>query len=102
MSKVITAVGVIAGVVIAIIKWFQKQDKQTKDIEDLRQLHVDDMKKANDRETQELAAIRSELCVLSFAMLAALDGLKQQGCNGNVTKAYDELEKHLNQKAHKQ
>ena len=101
-SKLITAIGVIAGVVIAVIKWFQKQDKQTKDIEDLKQLHLSDMKNASEREAKELGAIKDELCVLSYAMLASLDGLKQQGCNGNVTKAYDMLEKHLNQRAHDQ
>ena len=38
----------------------------------------------------------------SKTMLASLDGLMQLHCNGNVTKAHDRLEKHLNQQAHGQ
>lgn len=89
IGKIIGALGVIAGVVIAVIKWFQKQEKQTSDIAELRETH-----------TSDIGLIQDELCVLTFGVLATLDGLKQQGCNGNVTKAYEMLEKHLNKKAH--
>ena len=89
IGKIIGALGVIAGVVIAVIKWFQKQEKQTSDIAELRSTHASDIE-----------LIQDELCVLTFGVLATLDGLKQQGCNGNVTKAYEMLEKHLNKKAH--
>lgn len=44
--------------------------------------------------------IRSELCLLTYAMLGALDGLKQLGCNGKVTDARTRIDKHLNQSAH--
>ena len=68
-----------------------KQNKNPKKIEDLQTQHNKDIKELKD-----------ELCVLSYAMLAALDGLMQLKCNGNVTKAHDRLEKHLNQQAHDQ
>lgn len=74
-----------------VVKWFQKQEKQTTDIEALRKKQADDNK-----------ALQDELCLISYAMLACLDGLKQQGCNGAVTAAHDKLEKHLNQRAHDQ
>ena len=70
----------------AVIKWFQKQEKQTVDIEEL----------------QDLKELRDEQCLISYAMLACLDGLKQLNCNGAVTEAHNKLEKHLNQKAHRQ
>ena len=89
LAKVLGALGTIVTILYAVIKWFQRQERQSVDIEDLHKLHSSDMKKVQD-----------ELCVLSYAMLAALDGLKQLHCNGNVTKAYEALEKHLNQKAH--
>ena len=89
LAKVLGALGTIATILYAIIKWFQRQERQSVDIEDLHKLHSSDMK-----------SVQAELCVLSYAMLAALDGLKQLHCNGNVTKAYEALEKHLNQKAH--
>lgn len=74
-----------------VIKWFQKQEKQTTDIEALRKKEAEDIKEMQD-----------ELCLISYAMLACLDGLKQQGCNGAVTEAHNKLEKHLNQRAHDQ
>ena len=60
------------------------------------------MEELRQNETEELQAVKDELCVISFALLAALDGLKQRGANGNVTKAHNELEKHLNKQAHGQ
>ena len=89
IGKIIGAVGVIAGVVFAFVKWILKQDKQSKDIKDLRENHDEDLKD-----------IQEELCVLNYAVLAALDALKQQGYNGGVTDARDKLEKHINNKAH--
>lgn len=89
LAKVLGALGTIVTILYAVIKWFQRQERQSVDIEDLHKLHSSDMKKVQD-----------ELCVLSYAMLAALDGLQQLHCNGNVTKAHKALEKHLNQKAH--
>lgn len=74
-----------------VVKWFQKQEKQTIDIETLRKKQLDDIKEMQD-----------ELCLISYALLACLDGLKQQGCNGAVTDAHNKLEKHLNQRAHDQ
>ena len=90
-SKIIGAVGVIAGVVFAFVKWVLKQDKQSADIKELQEHHDSDL-----REVQE------ELCVVNYAVLAALDALKQQGYNGGVTEARDRLEKHINKKAHGQ
>ncbi len=81
----------VGGVVLTIIRWVVAQSKQTKDIESLHKKHDEDIK-----------LVRDELCVLSYAMLACLDGQMQQGCNGNVTKAHADLEKHLNKQAHGQ
>ena len=90
-AAVLTALIAIGTAVYAVIKWLQKQEKQTADIEALRKKQSDDMKEMQD-----------ELCLISYAMLACLDGLKQQGCNGAVTEAHNKLEKHLNQRAHDQ
>lgn len=89
IGKLIGALGVIAGLFIAIFKWFQKQEKQTTDIKALQDTHNTDIN-----------VIQEELRVVCFALLATLDGLKQQGCNGNVTEAYENLKTHINQKAH--
>lgn len=91
LSKVIGALGVIFGVVIAFVKWLSKQEKQSADIDVLSEHHEKDLRDVQD-----------ELCILNYAVLAALDALKQQGYNGGVTEARDKLEKHINKKAHKQ
>ena len=89
VAAVIGAVGVISGAIVAVVVWVQKPKKNKEDISDLRKTHEEDMK-----------TIKDELCVMSYAMLASLDGLKQLHCNGEVTKAHDALEKHLNKRAH--
>ena len=84
-AELIGAVGVIAAVITAAVRWFTRQARQDDDIKSIM------------AEQQE---IKDEQCVISFAMLACLDGLKQLGANGNVTEAHNKLEKHLNKKAH--
>lgn len=86
-SNTIIAIAAVLGALITIgtvgykvIRWFQAQKQQTVDIED----------------------IQDELCLLTYAVLACLKGLKEKGCNGPVTEAIGKIEKHINQKAHGQ
>lgn len=90
-SVLVGALGALAAVVYKIIKWFQAQEKQTKDIEALR-----------GQEKKDIQSIKDELCLLTYATLACLKGLKEQGCNGPVTEAIGKVEKHINQSAHGQ
>lgn len=79
VAATITAVGVIFGTVFAVYKWFLKQEKQDKDIRE----------------------IKEEQTLLTFGVLACLKGLKEQGCDGPVTSAINQIEKHINKQAHK-
>lgn len=79
-AAVISALMVIGGVLIAILRWLGKQKQQDIDI----------------------AALKEEQCLLTYGILACLKGLKEQGCNGPVTEAINKIEKHVNQKAHDQ
>lgn len=90
-SKLIGALGIIFGIVFAFIKWLGKQEQQSNDIKTLEEHHNDDLK-----------AVQEELCVVNYAVLASLDALMQSGYNGKVSEAHDKMQKHLNQKAHKQ
>ncbi|MBQ0112690.1 MAG: hypothetical protein KBT03_06140 [Bacteroidales bacterium] len=45
--------------------------------------------------------IKNEQKMQTRVLLAVLDGLHQQGCNGDVTKATNELTDWLNQQSHK-
>ena len=77
-AELLTALGVIGGVVLWCIKFVQRSKRQH----------------------EELKAIRREQTLICYGLLACLKGLKEQGCNGPVTEAMDRLEEHLNQAAH--
>ncbi len=113
IGAVCTAVAAIWALVFGITKWVNKQNGQSTEIEALQKLHKEDTDRLLAKEREDIERLREEerarierveeeLCVLSYATLAILDGLKQQGCNGEVTKAHTALEKYLNQKAHGQ
>lgn len=79
IASVITALGVIFGVIFAVYRWYLKQEKQDKDIK----------------------AIKKEQTLLTYGVLACLKGLKEQGCDGPVTTAINQIEKYINKQAHK-
>lgn len=78
-ASVVTALGVIFGILFAFFKWLMKRDK-------------------NDVEIRE---IKEEQTILTKGVLACLKGLKEQGCDGPVTAAIAEIEDHINKQAHK-
>jgi predicted histidine transporter YuiF (NhaC family) len=78
-AAIITALGVIFGVVFAVYRWYLKQEKQDKDI----------------------TRIKEEDTLIVFALSACLDGLQQLGANHTVSIAKDKLDKYINQQAHK-
>lgn len=102
IGAVAAAVAAIWGVVFGITKWVQHQNGQSAEIRSLQEHHDKDIGELKQSEHERSTRVENELCILSYAVLAVLDGLKQQGCNGEVTKAHNDLEKYLNQKAHGQ
>lgn len=101
-AAVIGAVMAILGALLAAVKWYLKQEQQTDDIELLRNKEQDDIKNLKDMHTEDIRQLNEELCLITYAMLACLDGLKQLHCNGPVSEAHNKLEKHLNMSAHDQ
>ena len=79
IASVITALGVIFGVVFTVYRWYLKNEKQDNDIK----------------------SIKEEQSILTHGVLACLKGLKEQGCNGPVTEAINQIETHRNKQAHK-
>ena len=53
-----------------------------------------------DQQSRDIKEIKEEMCLLTYAVLACLKGLKEQGCNGPVSEAIDKVERHINQAAH--
>lgn len=78
-ASVITALGVIFGLIFAIYKWYLKNEEQDTSIKE----------------------IKEEQTLLTYGVLACLKGLKEQGCNGPVTEAINQIEKYINKQAHK-
>lgn len=78
IAGVLTALGVIGGVVLWCFKFVERNKKQD----------------------EELKAIRKEQTLICYGILACLRGLEEQGCDGPVHEALDKLEKHLNKAAH--
>lgn len=91
VAGVIGALATIVGFGYKIFKWFEKQEEQTKQIEAIKQ-----------EEKEHRQELNNELCLLTYAVLACLKGLQEQGCNGPVSEAIQKVEKHINQKAHGQ
>ena len=90
VAGVLSAVGIIGGVIFKIFKWYLKQNKQDDEISKLRALHEED-----------IGRVKEENTLICFALLACLDGLQQLGANHSVPVAKEKLEKHLNTQAHK-
>ena len=91
IAGIASGAAVLCGIVYVFVKWILKQNKQSEDIQALRSQHEADNK-----------AVEKELCVISYALLATLDGLKQLHCNGEVSNAYKMMQKHINKSAHDQ
>jgi len=83
--QTLLSLAAIAGAFVAVINyirkifgWFDRQEKQDKEIQ----------------------AIKEEQKIMTKGILACLKGLHEQGANGPVTEAINEIESHLNQRAH--
>lgn len=73
LSTILGVLATITGVVIAVFKMCQRFNRMEERMEQNGKLHR----------------------VLAEGLYACLDGLHQQGCNGEVTKALSTLHKHL-------
>ena len=78
-AAAVGAATTLLGGLFAAYRWYQRQNKQDVDIQ----------------------AMKEEMCLLTYGVLACLKGLKEMGQNGPVTEAIDKIEKHMNQEAHK-
>lgn len=83
--QTLLSLAAIAGAFVAVINyirkifgWFDRQEKQD----------------------AEIKSIKEEQTILTKGILACLKGLHEQGANGPVTEAINEIETHLNQRAH--
>lgn len=88
-AALLGALSAILACLYKLFKWVENQQSQDAKLKELKEQHEEDIKNIN-----------GELCLIVYGLFATLDGLKQQGANGNVTDAYNLLEKHVNKAAH--
>lgn len=88
-GSVLGAVTAFITLLVKLIRWVDRQKQQDAELENLKDTHAKDIE-----------ALQHEQTLAIYGILAALKGLKEQGCNGPVTEAIDKIEKYLNQKAH--
>ena len=84
------------------VRWVDKQDKQTADIDALKEQHNADVAAIKEELAKDMQTINEEQTLLTYGILACLKGLSEQGCNGPVSEAISMIEKHLNKRAHNQ
>ena len=105
-QSVVTAGSVITAALLLIqrfakgVRWFDKQERQTTDLEKLKKQHEADVQALENELAEEMRKNNAELQLLTYGVLACLKGLQEKGCNGPVTEAVNKIERYLNQKAH--
>lgn len=99
-AGLLTALGVIIGLGVKAVHWFDQQDEQTKRLNELEAKHDNDKEELRSEISREIAKIYAEQTIIVYGLLACLKGQQEMGCNGPVTEAINKLEKHINQRAH--
>lgn len=79
LAEWVAALGTVGSVVVGLIKFLQKITS------------ID----------AKLDSIKKEQHFIAKGTLASLKGLKEQGCNGPVTEALEELDEYILEQAHK-
>ena len=106
-QTIITAGSVVTATILLVqrfakgVRWFDKQERQSIDIEDLKTQHDADVNKLENEMSEQIRKNNEELQILTRGILACLKGLQEKGCNGPVTETAREIEEYLNTKAHK-
>ena len=94
---VMGTLSVMAGFFFGIYQFIKKVvlDKIDKNANDIKVLNEE-----VGRLKSEVADSKEERLILLKGQLACLKGLKEQGCNGPVTHAIDDIENYLMKKSH--
>lgn len=91
LAALITSLGIIFAVCYSVYKFLNKpkENKET----------MDEYKKETDKRMEnfekEIKSIKKDLTIQTKCLLAIMDGLKQLGADGEVTKCSTELNEHV-------
>ena len=89
VASLLTALGVILGVVLKVHKWYLKQEEQSVEIAEIK-----------NKEKEDIHRLKQENALICFGLSACLDGLQQLGANHTVPVAKERLDNYLNDQAH--
>ena len=78
-ASLLTAVSVVVGAIVTVVKVFQRDKRQS----------------------EVIKLIQQEQEILCIGIRGALQGLIEQGCDGPCKSALKMLDEHLNDRAHK-
>lgn len=90
LAEIVGAVSLILSVIVGGYKLYDKLIDR-----------MDKLECKVNRLESELTHVKKEDTIVIYALRACLDGLHQQGCNGEVTKAKDMIDEYLNHAAHR-
>ena len=110
-GAVLGALGVIIAIIVKTVRWFDRQEKQDADLKDQKEQHATAIKELHEKHDADMAELRQdirkelsdqreEMQLIICGVLASLQGLSEQGCNGPVTAAIEQFKTYLNDKAH--
>jgi hypothetical protein len=100
-SALLGAVTAIFTFILRVVRWFDRQKGQDIELAALRKKHDEELATLRGEHRTEIKEIKEEQTILTYGILACLKGLHEKGCNGPVTEAIMEIERHLNENAHK-
>lgn len=95
LSQIVAAIaiiGAITGFVTGLVKLYK--NNITVRFEKLEN-NIEELKSIQKEQKEEIENSKDERYILLKGILACLDGLKQNGANGPVTDAIDEINKYL-------
>jgi uncharacterized protein YdcH (DUF465 family) len=101
IGQIVSACGSITAIAvffIAIFKWYKSHITDKFNQIDDEILALKESVKSQEAEMEDS---KEERLILLRGLLACLDGLKQGGANGIVTKTHEEINNYLIEKSHK-
>ena len=95
IAEIIGALSVVLGVVIGGYKLYDKICDRLSELEKR-------VEKVETKHAKDIDRINQENALIILALRGCLDGLIQQGCNGECKKAKEALDEFINKAAHDQ
>ena len=96
VAKVLSILSVGAGLIALFVSAVKRKAKEEAALQEIR----DDLEEEKQHTVTVRRSCHEEQTLIIYGLLACVKGLKEQGCDGPVTIAINEIEKHINQKAH--